>query len=84
MLMSYDDLFEDDEDEDILEMTDEQEFVQDSMALGDINDRVRIIFYDPWRECFVGVTPDHLVEHGVPYNADADGYCTYNSTHLAT
>ena len=58
------------------------ELAQEKMALGDMNDRVRIVFWDPWREHFLAVTPDFLVENGVPYNSEAKDYCTYNSTHI--
>jgi len=61
---------------------DPHEAAQKEMAMGDMNDRVRIVFWDPWREKFLAVTPDFLIENGVPFNSEAQAYCVYNSTHV--
>ena len=61
---------------------DPHEETQNKMAMGDMNDRVRIVFWDPWIEEFLAVTPDFLVENGVPFNFEAQDYCLYNSTHV--
>jgi len=63
-------------------MVEQHQEAQDKMAEGDMNDRVRVIFWDPWREKFLAVTPDFLIENGVPFNRDANDYCIYNSTHI--
>ena len=53
------------------------------MKQGCVNDRVRIVFWDPWAEQFIAVTPEFLLEHGAPYNGEVKEYCIYNSTHIA-
>lgn len=55
---------------------------QKVMKQGDADDRVRVIFWDPWEKHFIGVTPKYLLVNGPPFNAKAQQYLTYNSTHI--
>lgn len=52
------------------------------MREGCVNDRVRIVFWDEYADSFVAVTPEFLLVHGAPFNADLQEYLEYNSTHI--
>lgn len=55
----------------------------ESMKKGCVNDRVRLVFWNPWKQHFVALTPDFLLENGAPFDPDEQKYLEYNSTHLA-
>jgi len=55
---------------------------QKIMKQGDADERVRVIFWDPWEKHFIGVSPKYLLMNGPPFNSQVQEYLVYNSTHI--